>query len=110
MLSFNLKKLEKLLSNSKKDGKFAHDLNYLTMEISEDIVELHPSSDYIKKEVLPLMAKSYELVQQVPRKGDYSQLIDSFSENINHWITGVKKYIKNPNCLVEEFRESINLV
>jgi len=104
MLKFNLEKLEKLLSNKKPDGTWAHDLNYLTMEISEDITEESPSSDSVKKRILPLLRESYEIIQQIPRKGNYSKYIDSFSENIKRWIKGVKKYIINPHYLMEEFK------
>ena len=96
MLESGLKKLEELLSTTKRDGTWAHDINYLTMDIVEGMIEQCPSPDYVNERVRPLLVTAHELVQQVSHEGDYGLYINHFSERIGSRIAEVDEYISSP--------------
>ena len=80
-----------------RDGLWAYELCKLSREILEDILECCAPPEYVRKEILPLLSRFPDLIQEVKQKGQadsFSKYIDGFEENIKKRLSELQKYVQ----------------
>lgn len=96
-LESNIEQLSKELETGEGNGEKAYQFNYLTMEIVEDVVELLPKEEYVKKEIIPLFEKALEIIKTSSPNRRYAKYMEDFANCINERIA----YLKNYHAILE---------
>lgn len=76
-----------------KDGYWAHDVCGVSTKIHEEVLESGTSTDYVNKEVLPVLSDLAKAIQKVDPKGVFSRYIGHFCDNVHWRISELEKYV-----------------
>ena len=74
------------------DSEKACRINYIGMDVHEDVFAEVPPRDYVKQEVIPLLTRATNTIRLGSRTGNYAECMDHWVYVMNHRINSLREY------------------
>jgi len=91
-LELNLDGLREELETGREDSEKAYRLNCKTREVARAVVEMQPTEDYVKGQIVPLFEAAVEVIKVSSPKGGFAKHMRGFVNCIRERIDYLKAY------------------